>query len=68
MSATAFQRLRREAKAAKPEAPAETPDRDSIAKMKKPELREWLEAHGAEASGSVSDMRDVLTEIMFVEI
>lgn len=63
MSATAFQRMRREA-AAKTN---ETPDRDGIGSMKKAELVEWLEAHGADTEGKVDELRDRLSAIMFME-
>jgi hypothetical protein len=41
--------------------------RESIEKMKKKEVVELLEAHGvSDASGSVGELREKLTEIMFV--
>ena len=52
------------------EAPAtsDIPDRDDIAAMPKGEVREWLEAHGADIpqGATVSEMREMLTKIMFV--
>ena len=48
------------------DAPA-LPTRDEIAKMKKPQVVEWLEAHGVESpKGAVADLREALAEIMFV--
>ena len=41
--------------------------RESIAKMKKGDLVELLEAHGADASGSVEDLRARLVSVMFVD-
>lgn len=43
------------------------PDRNAIASMKKAEVVEWLEAHGAETKGKVGDLRARLTAIMFVD-
>lgn len=40
---------------------------DTIAKMKKAEVIELLEAHGAEADGTVAELRKTLIAIMFVE-
>ena len=65
MSATAFQRQRRE-KAAQAGKPAITPE--NIASMKKPDVIGYLEAHGADTEGSVADFRDRLTQIMFLEV
>lgn len=42
------------------------PDRDAIATMSKGEVREWLEAHGADVPKTVDEMRAALVEIMFV--
>lgn len=45
------------------------PTRESIAKMPKAEVIEWLEAHGVEKpQGPVADLRAKLTGIMFVEV
>lgn len=41
--------------------------RDSIAAMKKGDVRELLEAHGASTEGGVAEMRERLVEVMFVE-
>lgn len=44
------------------------PTRDEIATMKKAQVVEWLAAHGVEdAKGSVADLREALTAIMFME-
>tara|TARA_R110002049_G_scaffold116516_1_gene269158 strand:- start:83 stop:304 length:222 start_codon:yes stop_codon:yes gene_type:complete len=73
MSATAFQRMRREA-AAKPaqiEAPEEL-TRESIAKMKRADVVEHLEAHGLtedDCEGiKVGELRDMLTNAVFTGI
>ena len=64
MSATAFQRMRRE-KAKAEAAPAIT--REDIANMPKSEVIDLLAAHGVEgATGKVADLREKLTAIMFV--
>lgn len=55
---------------AAPEIPSksETPSKSDIAVMKKADIVEWLEAHGVDdPQGSVSDMRDQLRSIMFVD-
>lgn len=51
-----------------PEEPS-IPTRESIAAMGKAEVREWLEAHGAEVpkGRSVAQMRDDLARVMFVD-
>lgn len=48
---------------------AEVPTRESIAKMSKTEVREWLEAHGADVPKgvTVAQMRAALVNAMFVE-
>lgn len=51
---------------AKEEPKADVPTRDDIATMKKGEVREWLEAHGADTSGAVGEMRERLVAVMFV--
>lgn len=68
MSATAFQRLRREAKA---QPAADTPvTRVTIAKMKRDDVVEHLEAHGLTAEDckgvTVGDLREMLIDVMFV--
>ena len=74
MSATAFQRMRREAaaKAAKTAAP-EAPDdltREGIAKMKRSDVVEHLVSHGLtedDCEGvKVADLRDMLANAVFV--
>lgn len=42
--------------------------RESIVRMRKSDVRELLEAHGAETSGNVAEMRQRLTRVMFVEL
>jgi|AACY02.3.fsa_nt_gi hypothetical protein len=49
-----------EAKPAVPQSP------DEIDDMKKAEVKEWLDAHGADTSGNVGEMRDRLKSVMFV--
>lgn len=46
------------------------PTRETIAKMPKAEVIEWLEAHGAEPSkkASVAALRKTLTETMFCDV
>lgn len=39
---------------------------DEINEMRKGDVREWLEAHGADTSGNVGEMRDRLKSVMFV--
>lgn len=49
---------------------AEAPDsitREDIASMKKADVAELLEAHGIEAGGKVSEMREQLEAVMFVD-
>lgn len=51
------------------EAPkSDVPDRDAIATMPKGEVRDWLEAHGADVpkGATVDEMRAALVETMFV--
>ncbi len=51
------------------EAPKPLPTREEIAKMPKPDLLEWLKAHGVEEpKGQVKDLRKRLTSIMFVDL
>ncbi len=48
--------------------PRRIPSREEVAKMPKPELVEWLEAHGIEGpEGGVADLRKSLTSILYVE-
>jgi hypothetical protein len=42
--------------------------RADIAKMPKRDVAELLAAHGVEADGKVAEMRDQLTDIMFVDL
>lgn len=51
----------------KPKEETSIPTREDIATMKKADIAEWLEAHGADAGGKVADMRKRLTQIMFLE-
>lgn len=70
MSATAFQRRRR-AMAQPNKSPVEPkepsiPSRDEIAEMRKPEVKEWLEAHGVDdPKGTVAELRDVLAKTIY---
>lgn len=66
MSATSFQRRRRElAKAQEAKAPS-LPTREEIAEMRKPEVKEWLAAHGVDdPKGTVADLRDMLTKAIY---
>lgn len=50
--------------------PAKLPAREDIASMSKKDVREWLEAHGAEIpkGATVDDMREKLTAVMFSDI
>ena len=50
--------------------PAKPPAREDIASMSKKDVREWLEAHGAEIpkGATVDDMREKLTAVMFSDI
>jgi len=73
MSATAFQRLRREEAAKAAAEPASQPEeitREGIAKMKRADLIEHLEAHGlteAECEGvKVPDLRETLIAAVFI--
>lgn len=49
---------------------SDVPDRDAIATMPKGEVREWIEAHGANVpkGATVEEMRAALTTMMFVDI
>lgn len=42
------------------------PTPDDIDKMKRAEVAEWLEAHGAQATGKIADMRAALKRVMFI--
>lgn len=68
MSATAFQRQRREAAAqAWPEAKS-LPTREDIAAMPKGEVKEWLVAHGVDdPNGRVADMRAALVSMIYTD-
>lgn len=47
---------------------AALPTRDEIASMPKAEVVDWLQAHGVdEPKGKVSDLREELTRIMYME-
>ena len=48
------------------EAAKDIPTKSDIATMKKGEVKEWLEAHGADTSGSVADLRERLAAVMFM--
>lgn len=48
--------------------PSGLPSKSDIASMKKADCVEWLEAHGADTSGKIADLRDRLRSIMFVEV
>ncbi|MEP1330563.1 hypothetical protein [Pseudophaeobacter sp.] len=51
------------------EAVKPLPTREEIAKMPKPELLEWLRAHGVEEpKGQIKDLRKRLTSIMFADL
>lgn len=43
------------------------PSREDIAAMKKADLVDWLEGHGADTSGKVGELRDRLTSLMYLE-
>lgn len=49
---------------------ADVPDREAIAAMPKGEVREWLEAHGADVpkGATVDEMRAALIAAVFVDI
>lgn len=42
--------------------------RESIAKMKKADVAELLQTHGADTAGTVDEMRDRLIAVMFADI
>ena len=45
------------------------PTREEVAKMPKAEVVSWLKAHGVKApEGGVSELREQLTAIMFVDL
>jgi len=70
MSATGFQRRRRElaAKAEQPKAPS-VPSREEIADMKRAEVKEWLAAHGVDdAKGNLAELRATLTKTLYTDL
>jgi len=50
--------------AAKPEAIT----RETVAKMRKPDLQEYLAFHGAETTGTADELRARLTDVMFCDL
>lgn len=42
--------------------------RESIATMRKGDVRDLLEAHGVDPKGTVADMRKALIRIMFMDV
>lgn len=66
MSATSFQRRRRELAKAQEAKAQSLPTREEIAEMRKPEVKEWLAAHGVDdPKGTVADLRDMLTKAIY---